>query len=213
MPRLSNSLTSEFISFLKSPSCRLSFGAWAFDCGSSIPSKSAGAPPNSSASGPTNPIVPPQPIAIGSRSYPCRIAGQVKGFDPIARIEYLVRLEEGRETKEGATDKPKAPPELLAEMFKIQEALADAKAGGLDETTRRTLTEQRERLLARHAEEEARLIGPLSAVWDGAAPDRRPALLAAFKQALATRAYLRTVIDDLGQALGEGDEIVAHHRH
>ena len=133
--------------------------------------------------------------------------------DPIARIDYLVRLEEGRETKEGATDKPKAPPELLAEMFEIQEALAEAKAGGLDETTRRTLTEQRERLLARHAEEEARLIGPLSAVWDWAAPDRRPALLAALKQALATRAYLRTVIDDLGQALGEGDEIVAHHRH
>jgi len=133
--------------------------------------------------------------------------------DPIARIEYLVRLEEGRETKEGATDKPKAPPELLAEMFEIQEALAEAKAGGLDETTRRTLTEQRERLLARHAEEEARLIGALSAAWDGAAPNGRPALLAAFKQALATRAYLRTVIDDLGQALGEGDEIVAHHRH
>jgi len=45
-------------------------------------------------------------------------------------------------------------------MFEIQEALAEAKAGGLDETTRRTLTEQRERLLARHAEEEARLDRP-----------------------------------------------------
>ena len=43
--------------------------------------------------------------------------------DPIARIEYLVRLEEGRETREGATVKPKAPPELLEEMFEIQEAL------------------------------------------------------------------------------------------
>src|SRR6059058_1385652 len=52
--------------------------------------------------------------------------------DPIARIEYLVRLEEGRDTKEGATVKPKAPPELLEEMFEIQEALAEAKAGGLD---------------------------------------------------------------------------------
>src|SRR2546425_3497567 len=41
--------------------------------------------------------------------------------DPIARIEYLVRLEEGRDTKEGATVKPKAPPELLEEMFEIQE--------------------------------------------------------------------------------------------
>src|SRR5256886_14916080 len=53
--------------------------------------------------------------------------------DPIARIEYLVRLEEGRDTKEGATVKPKAPPELLEEMFEIQEALAEAKAGGPDE--------------------------------------------------------------------------------
>src|SRR5437867_7826364 len=33
--------------------------------------------------------------------------------DPILRVEYLVRLEEGRDTKEGATVKPKAPPELL----------------------------------------------------------------------------------------------------
>ncbi|HEX2441499.1 MAG TPA: Fe-S protein assembly co-chaperone HscB, partial [Methylomirabilota bacterium] len=43
--------------------------------------------------------------------------------DPIARVEYLIRLEEGRDTKEGAAVKPKAPPELLAEMFEIQEAL------------------------------------------------------------------------------------------
>ena len=133
--------------------------------------------------------------------------------DPIARIDYLVRLEEGRETKEGAADKPKAPPALLAEMFEIQEALAEAKAGGLDDATRRTLTEQRERLLARQAEEETRLIGPLSTAWDTATTEKRPAILAAFKQALATRAYLRTVIEDLGQALGDGDEIVAHHRH
>ena len=134
--------------------------------------------------------------------------------DPIARVDYLVRLEEGRETKEGATEKPKAPPELLEEMFEIQEALAEARAGGLDEATRRTLTEQRERLLARQREEEARLTGPLSARWDAATTaSERTAILAACKQALAARAYLRTVIDDLGQALGEGDEIVAHHRH
>ncbi len=133
--------------------------------------------------------------------------------DPIARIDYLVRLEEGRETKEGASEKPKAPPELLEEMFEIQEALAEARAGGLDEDTRRTLTEQRGRLLARHHAEEARLAGPLSAAWDRAAAEARPTVLAECKAALATRAYLRTVIDDLGQALGEGDEIVAHHRH
>lgn len=134
--------------------------------------------------------------------------------DPIARVEYLVRLEEGRETREGEAIKPKAPPELLEEMFEIQEALQDARAGGLDDVGRSTLAAQRERLLARKGEEEARLCGPLSAAWDAAGPEERPRLLAAFKEALATRAYLRTVIDDLGEALGEGDEQhVAHRRH
>jgi molecular chaperone HscB len=133
--------------------------------------------------------------------------------DPIARAEYLVRLEEGRETKEGAAVKPQAPPELLAEMFAIQEALAEARDGGLDEGGRATLAEQGERLAARRAAEEERVRGALSEAWDAAPPADRPAVLAAIKAALATRAYLRTVIDDLAQALGEGDERVAHHRH
>lgn len=140
--------------------------------------------------------------------------------DPIARVEYLVRLEEGRETKEGDTVKPKAPPELLEEMFEIQEALQDARSGGLDDPTRATLTARRERLLARRAAEEARITGELSTAWDAAAPAERSRLLAAFKEALATRAYLRTVIDDLADALGGPDALggtgeghVAHHRH
>jgi molecular chaperone HscB len=132
--------------------------------------------------------------------------------DPIARVDYLVRLEEGRETREGASDKPKAPPALLQEMFEIQEALAEARTGELDEATRAALAQQRAGLCTRLADEEARLTGPLSARWDDAAPAERPAALDAFKDALATRAYLRTVIDDLAQALGE-DERVAHRRH
>jgi molecular chaperone HscB len=135
--------------------------------------------------------------------------------EPIARAEYLVRLEEGRETKEGAAERPKAPPALLAEMFEIQEALAEAKAGALDDAVRATLTEQREGLRARLAELDARVGGPLSERWDAAtAPPERSAALAALKEALASRAYLRTVIDDLSDALGEeGHERVAHHRH
>jgi molecular chaperone HscB len=135
--------------------------------------------------------------------------------DPIARIEYLVRLEEGRETREGALVKPQAPPELLAEMFEIQEALAEAKAEGhLDDAMRQTLHDRRERLRERHRAEEARLTGPLSQAWDAADAAGRPAVLESFKEALATRAYLRTVITDLGEALGEDqEEHVAHHRH
>ena len=130
--------------------------------------------------------------------------------DPIARVDYLVRLEEGRETREGADDKPTAPPALLQEMFEIQEALAEARAVELDDAMRATLAEQRETLRARLQEEDARLTGPLSRRWDDATAER-PAVLAAFKASLATRAYLRTVIGDLTDALGE--ESHAHHRH
>ena len=116
--------------------------------------------------------------------------------------------------------KPKAPPELLEEMFEIQEALHDARSGGLDDTARATLVAQRERLVARRAAEEARITGELSVAWDAAAAADRTKCLAAFREALATRAYLRTVIDDLGEALGAeatlgsaGEGHVTHHRH
>src|SRR5256885_11141516 len=56
-------------------------------------------------------------------------------------------------------------PQLLEEMFEIQEALHDARSGGLDETTRATLVAQRQRLVARRAAEEARITGELSAAW------------------------------------------------
>jgi len=125
--------------------------------------------------------------------------------DPLARVEYLIRLEEGRATREGAVVNPKAPPALLAEMFEIQEAL-EARGDSLDDGTRATLTVQRDALRARMAEAEAQIAGPLSRAWDAAAAADRPAALAALKDALATRAYLRTVIDDLANALGEGTE-------
>ena len=108
-------------------------------------------------------------------------------------------------------------------MFEIQEALAEARAettsGTLDDATRATLAGQRDGLRARLRDEDAKLSGPLSARWDAAAPTERAAVLAVFKEALATRAYLRTVIGDLAEALGEGDvsegedKRVAHHRH
>jgi molecular chaperone HscB len=133
--------------------------------------------------------------------------------DPIARAEYVVRLEEGRDTREGAAVKPKAPPELLEEMFEIQEALSEARMGGLDASGRAALGAQRERLAVRRRAEEERVRTELSQAWDAASAAERPAVLARIKTALATRAYLGTVIDDLAQALGEEDERVAHHRH
>jgi len=87
-------------------------------------------------------------------------------------------------------------------MFEIQEALAEAKAGGLDDEVRATLEDQRGRLQARQAAGEAHLTGPLADAWDASTDvAERHRLLTEFKAHLATRAYLRTVIDDLDEAL------------
>jgi molecular chaperone HscB len=135
--------------------------------------------------------------------------------DPIARVEYLIALEEGRDTREGAEARPKAPRDLLEEMLEVQEALEEARAGDLDEAAREGLRAQRERLAGRKQAEEDALMGR-AAEWDAAVDaggDRRP-LLTWFKERLAARAYLRTVIGDLSDALGEDqDQHVSHRRH
>jgi molecular chaperone HscB len=135
--------------------------------------------------------------------------------EPLARVEYLIALEEGREVREGATDKPKAPRELLEEMMEVQEALEEAKAEGLGGEAGTRLREERRRLEERYAAEAAAVLGRTTE-WDRLVDeggDRRP-LLEWFKQRLATRAYLRTVIDDLSDALGEReDRHVSHRRH
>ena len=135
--------------------------------------------------------------------------------EPLARVEYLVALEEGGNGGGGGAVKPKAPMDLLAEMLEVQEAIEEAKTSGLDAESRRRLREEWQRLIARRAATEAEIVAG-GARWDAALDegrDRGP-LLAWFKQALATRAYLRTVIDDLSDALGEDrDPHVSHRRH
>jgi molecular chaperone HscB len=133
--------------------------------------------------------------------------------DPLARVEYLVALEAGQESS--APAKPAVPQNLLMEMMEVQEALEEAKDAGLDEAARERLRLERGRLLDRRGATEAAIVAR-GAEWDAAVDqgaDRAP-LLAWFKDALATRAYLRTVIDDLSQALGEDqDAHVSHRRH
>ena len=133
--------------------------------------------------------------------------------DPIARVEYLIALEEGREVKDGARNAARAPASLLAEMLEVQEMLEEAKTSGLDAETRAGLERERHRLETRRATTEREIIDR-GAEWD-AAPEgghARAELLAWFKQALATRQYLRTVIDDLSEALGEDQASHASHR-
>jgi molecular chaperone HscB len=135
--------------------------------------------------------------------------------EPLSRVEYLIALEEGREVREGAADEPTAPRELLEEMLEVQEALEEARAEGMGGEAATRLRQERARLEARYAAEAEAVVGR-SAEWDrllDEGGDRKP-LLTWFKQRLATRAYLRTVIDDLSEALGEREEgHVPHRRH
>jgi molecular chaperone HscB len=135
--------------------------------------------------------------------------------DPLARVEYLIALEEGRDTREGATARPAAPRDLLTEMMEVQEVLEEAKATGMDEGARAGLRAERKRLQERKRAEEDAIVSR-AADWDavvGAGTDRRP-LREWFKARLAARAFLRTVIDDLSEALGEELEShVSHRRH
>ncbi|HXJ82578.1 MAG TPA: Fe-S protein assembly co-chaperone HscB [Candidatus Methylomirabilis sp.] len=132
--------------------------------------------------------------------------------EPLSRLAHLISLEQGRE--EGPV-KPKAPMDLLEEMLEVQEALEEAKGSGLDGQATQRLQEERQALMDRQAAGDAAIVDRF-AEWDrarDAGHDTRP-LLAWFEQALATRAYLRTVIDDLSDALGEEQPShVSHRRH
>jgi molecular chaperone HscB len=139
--------------------------------------------------------------------------------DPVGRVEYMIRLEEGAARGISA----KAPVDLLEEMLEVQEALEEARASGLGADGRKRLEQERERLSARRAAEEVQLQG-LGREWDGLVDasgriprerDRlRVQLLDRMKGVLAARAYLTTVINDLSAALGEETHTnVSHRRH
>ena len=139
--------------------------------------------------------------------------------DPIARVEYLIGLEEG--AVKGIP--PRAPLDLLEEMLEVQEALEVAKASALDAEARKRLADERARRAERRRAEEERLLDA-GRQWDAlvggsgaAARDRdglRRKLLDRMKEILAARAYLTTVINDLSEALGEETHIhVSHRRH
>jgi molecular chaperone HscB len=135
--------------------------------------------------------------------------------EPWRRVEHLLALEEGREPGKDELVKPQAPRALLTEMMEVQEALEEAKGSGLDEAAREQLGALRRGLLERRAGLDADLVARFPD-WDRAvdAAADRTGHLGWFREALGTRAYLRTVIDDLGEALGEEEEAdVAHRRH
>jgi len=124
--------------------------------------------------------------------------------DPFSRVSYLLALEEGRGVDDDGAIKPHAPMDLLEEMLEVQEALEEAKAAGLQSPAGARMLEERQRLRDRQAAGETAIVQRF-VEWDRAADDEADTwpLLVWFRQAMAARAYLRTVLDDIDEAIGE----------
>jgi molecular chaperone HscB len=126
--------------------------------------------------------------------------------DPLARVEYLLEHEGMR--KEGTT-KQQAPPELLEEVFELNESLdklREARESG------EGLAELRGRLEAARKDFQQKLEdvdGELNGVfarWDaaissGASKDARVALMGQMNEILNRRSYIRNLVANVQDEL------------
>ena len=126
--------------------------------------------------------------------------------DPIARIEYLLLLLGLR--KEGKT-KQQAPPELLEEVFELNESLdelREARAEGEDVTGRRERLLQAQRNFEEKLGEVDEDLTAVAREWDAAldAADesKRGALLGRMNETLNRRSYIRNLVASVQKELG-----------
>jgi len=119
--------------------------------------------------------------------------------DPVSRVEYLLELE-GMGL--GTAGQAKPPADLFEEIMELQEARMELQTADPDEAPA-----LRARLEGAKAELEARRAGTEAALtacfpeWDAGDDAARRRVLGRLRDILATRAYLRTVLRDLGAAL------------
>ncbi|HEV2290069.1 MAG TPA: Fe-S protein assembly co-chaperone HscB [Candidatus Acidoferrales bacterium] len=128
--------------------------------------------------------------------------------DPILRVEYLLLRAGVR--KEGTT-KQQAPPELLEEVFELNESLdelREAKADGGDLTELRArLADARKNFQEKLDEVDAELqsvFGEWDAAIDAAADDQtQRAVMAKLNEVLNRRSYIRNLVRSVGEELGQ----------
>jgi len=128
--------------------------------------------------------------------------------EPIARIEYLLAHLGVR--KEGAT-KQQAPPELLEEVFELNESLdelREARADGGDTASlRERLGEAKSNFQDKLAEVDDEL-AVAGREWDAALaanadPSKRTALLSRMNDVLNRRSYIRNLVASVAKELAE----------
>ena len=119
--------------------------------------------------------------------------------DPVSRVEYLLELE-GMGL--GTAGQAKPPADLFEEILELQETRMELQTADPEEAPalRARLEAARSELEGRRAGTEAALTACFPE-WDAGDDAARRRVLGRMRDILATRAYLRTVLRDLGAVL------------
>jgi molecular chaperone HscB len=126
--------------------------------------------------------------------------------DPVARVEYLLELEGMR--KEGE-HKQQAPPELLEEVFALNESLdelRDAKASGGDLASLKSRLESAEKSFQGKLSEVDAKLQEAARQWDAAidanaGDSDSKAIMARLNELLNRRSYIRNLVANVQKEL------------
>jgi molecular chaperone HscB len=126
--------------------------------------------------------------------------------DPVARVEYLLGIEGTR--KEGE-HKQQAPPELLEEVFELNESLdelREAKASGGDLAAQKTRLESAEKSFREKLTEVDSQLQGAAREWDaaidaGADNAARKKIMSGLNELLNRRSYIRNLVTNVQKEL------------
>jgi molecular chaperone HscB len=128
--------------------------------------------------------------------------------DPVARVEYLLEIE--GERKEGEK-KQQAPPELLEEVFELNESLdelREAKSAGIELDGLKARLQAEEKSFGEKLAEVDREIQATAKDWDaavdaGADDSTRRKIMARLNEYLNRRSYIRNLVVSVAKELAE----------
>jgi molecular chaperone HscB len=128
--------------------------------------------------------------------------------DPVARVEYLLGLENMR--KEGE-HKQQAPPELLEEVFELNESLdelREAKSSGSDLAALKSRLEAAEKNFGEKLSEVDAQLQATASDWDlavdaNADDTARKKIMSRLNELLNRRSYIRNLVVNVARELGE----------
>ena len=126
--------------------------------------------------------------------------------DPVTRVEYLLEIEGMR--KEGE-HKQQAPPELLVEVFELNESLdelREAKTSGSDLASLKSRLESEERSFQEKLREVDAQLQETAKQWDAAidvkaGDNDRKAIMVRLNELLNRRSYIRNLVTNVQKEL------------